>query len=135
MDTVTVDLSGWRNTPFPPDIHAFSDGGAAINLSGKTAALDVRAVAGTGAALISLDMAASDTANGIWFLDEAAGEMRFQIDHASMQSAWDAAYAAGLMKAGEPARLVYDLLLISGDGFSEAPIEGAFTIHPGVALP
>lgn len=134
MDTASLDLTGWRNAPFPADIHTFTDGGVAINLSGKTAAMDVRAVAGEGDALISLDMAASSSANGIWFTNSAGGEMRFQISQAVMQAAWDAAYADGMMKAGEAARLVYDLLVFSADGVIEAWIEGPFIIHPGVTL-
>lgn len=135
MDTLTVDQAGWRNAPFPDDVFAFEDVGVAVNLTGKTAAMDVRAVAGEGAALISLDMAASASADGIWFVDATSGELRIQIDQASMQAAWDAAKAAGLMKAGEAAPLVYDLLIIGPDGVAEAWIEGAFVIYPGVTLP
>lgn len=135
MDTVSLRLTGRRNTPFPPDTYAFADAGAPINLTGKTAAMDVRAVAGTGSALISLDMAADAAANGIWFTDTVGGVLRIQISQAAMQSAWDAAYATGLMKAGQAAPLVYDLLLCSADGVREAWLEGDFVIEAGVTTP
>jgi hypothetical protein len=135
MDTVSLRLTGRRNTPFPPDTYAFADAGVPINLTGKTAAMDVRAVAGAGAALISLNMAADATADGIRFTNAAGGVLRFQISQSVMQGAWDAAYASGLMKAGQAAPLVYDLLIYSADGVQEAWLEGAFIIEAGVTTP
>lgn len=134
MTPETFHLTGWRNAPFPPDVFAFEEDAAAINLTGYTAALDVRAVAGTGTALISLDTTVSTSADGIRLSDAAGGELVIQIDQASMQSAWDAAYAAGLMKAGESAPLVYDLRIVDPDGHAEVWLEGAFTIKAGVTL-
>lgn len=135
MDPDNLRLTGRRNTPFPPDTYAFADLGVAINLTGKTAAMDVRAVAGAGSALISLDMAADATSNGIWFTNTVGGIIRIQISQAVMQSAWDAAKAAGLMKAGEAAPLLYDLLIYSADGVQEAWLEGDFIIEAGVTTP
>lgn len=134
MDTIAYDLEGRRNVPFPPDVITLTDSGSAVNLSGMTFAIDVRAVPGEGSALISLDTAASDTADGIWVVNAAAGELRIQIDQASMQAAWDASYAAGLMKAGDPAPLFYDLLVFSSGGIPAAWLAGRFNILPGVTL-
>lgn len=130
----TVPLTGFRNVPFPPEVITFTEAGVARNFTGKTFAMDVRALAGTGPALISLNVATDDTMDGVRAVNAAAGQLRFQIGQAAMQAAWDAAYAAGLMKAGEPVALVYDLLVIDTDGLPEAVIEGSFTIHPGVTL-
>lgn len=134
MQTETLPLTGWRNTPFPADVIAFVDGLTPIDLSLKSFALEVRAVAGAGSALISLDTTDSTSANGVRASDAAGGELVVQIDQATMQSAWDAAYAAGLMKAGEPAPLVYDLRVSDEDGFAEVWLEGSFTINPGITL-
>lgn len=126
----TVPLTGYRNTPFPPEVFTFRNGAAPQNFTGKTFAMDVRAVAGTGPALISLETATDDTMNGVRAVEAAAGKLRFQIDQTTMQAAYD---AAGV-KAGAPALLVYDLLVIDADGFPDALIEGSFTIEPGVTL-
>jgi hypothetical protein len=138
MAAQTHNLTGWRNTAFPPKVLRLNnrvDGVLTpINLSGYTFALDVRATPGAGSALISLDTAADDTANGVRVVEAAAGRVRLQIDQATMQAAWEAAYTAGLMKAGEAAPLFYDLLLIHSDGFVEAPLEGQFNIEPGITL-
>jgi hypothetical protein len=136
MITETLDITGWRNAPFPPYSYAFTDeeDAAPVDLTGYTAALDVRAVAGTGSALISLDTTVSTSADGIRFSDPTNGVLVIQVDQASMQAAWDAAYAAGLMKAGETAPLVYDLRLEDSDGYAEVWLEGAFNIEAGVTL-
>lgn len=132
------DLTGWRNAPFPRSEEiqlAYDDAGdLPVNLTGKTFALDARAVPGEGPALISLNTAPDDEANGVRLVNAGLGILRLQIDQATMQAAWDAALAAGLMKAGEAARLFYDLLVISPDGFVEAVLEGRFIILPGVTL-
>lgn len=129
-----LDLTGWRNTPLPPRILRFETGGVGIDLTGKTFALEVRAVPGEGSALISLDTALNDSADGVRVVEATAGRIRIQIAQPIMQAAWDAAYALGLMKAGEAAPLFYDLIMISPDGFKEAVIEGRFIIYPGVTL-
>lgn len=125
-----VPLTGYRNTPFPPEVFTFRNGGVPQNFTGKAFAMDVRAVAGTGPALISLDTAADDAMNGVRPVEATAGKLRFQIDQTTMQTAYD---AAGV-KAGAPALFVYDLLVIDADGFPDALIEGSFTIEPGVTL-
>lgn len=134
MTTQTVHLTGWRNVPFQPDEIGFARHGVPIDLTGLSFALDVRAVAGTGAALISLDTAANDTANGVRVVDATGGVVRIQIAQADMAAAYDAALVAGLMKAGEDAPLLYDLLLFGADGYPTALIEGSFTIKPGTTL-
>lgn len=135
--TATFDLTGWRNTPFPPDLIqlALDDAGEVpVNLSGKSFAMDVRAIPGEGPALISLDLASDDAANGVRVVNAANGDLRLQIDKPTMQAAWDAAFAAGLMKAGEAAVLFYDLLVIGADSFIECVLEGRFIILPGSTL-
>lgn len=127
---VNAPLTGFRNVPFPPEVFTFTDAGVPRNFTGKTFAMDVRQLAGTGPALISLDTAINDTMNGVRAVDAAAGQLRFQIDQPTMQAAYDAVAT----KAGETITLVYDLLVIDYDGIPEAIIEGAFTIEPGVTL-
>lgn len=135
MKTETLPLAGWRNAGFPPDVFAFASDGAPVDLTLKSLSMDVRAVAGEGAALISLDTTNTEfLVNGIFLSDAVAGEITIQIDQPAMKAAWDAAYAAGLMKAGEPAPLVYDLRVEDEDGFAEVWLEGPFIINPGVTL-
>lgn len=125
-----ADMIAWRNVPFPPDEIALSTGGAPLNLTGKTAAMDVRLPNG-GAVVISLDMAASPSSDGIRFTDPTGGVLIIQIDQPSLQAAYDAAVAAGLVPPGGVAELDYDLLLIGADEVPEVILEGRFIIHPG----
>lgn len=127
---VNAPLTGFRNVPFPPEVFTFTDAGVPRNFTGKTFAMDVRQLAGTGLALISLDTAGDDTMNGVRAVDAAAGQLRFQIDQATMQAAYDAVAT----KAGEAPTLLYDLLVFDSDDVPEAVIEGTFTIQPGVTL-
>lgn len=133
----SLDLRGWRNAPFPPDIiQLFADdaGSVPLALAGYSFALEVRTAPGVGSALISLDMAADTAANGIWIINAGAGEIRIQIAAAQMAAAWDAAFAAGLMRAGEAAPLVYDLRVTDTGGFASVWLEGQFFIEAGVTL-
>lgn len=130
MTPETVTLEGWRNAPFPPLVDRFPGYSAAD----KTFALDVRDPKRTLGALISLDTAPDDLANGVRILDEAPARLRYQIDQALMASAYDAALAAGLMRAGEAAELVYDLRVTHADGFVEVWTAGRFIIHAGKTL-
>lgn len=132
METTAYSLRGWRNVPFPPDVRTFTDDdGVAVPLTDRTLAMDVRVTPGTGTALISIDMAPNESGDGFWVLDAGAGQFRIQIGKAALQAAWDAVYAAGLIKAGEAAVLYYDVLLTDSDGAIEVPIAGTFTIEPG----
>lgn len=134
MTPATLSLSGRRNAAYPPQVYRMEIDGVAVSLSGKTFAMDVRVTAGQEPALISLDTAPDDTSNGVRAVDAVAGRFRVQIDQATMQAAWDAAYADGVMKAGEAAPLVYRLLVIGSDGIAEAWLEGDFIIEAGVTL-
>ncbi|WP_420478221.1 hypothetical protein [Brevundimonas sp. FT23028] len=128
--TATVSLNAFRNVPFPPEVLTFSEGGAPRDFTGKTFAMDVRQVAGTGVALISLNTAPNGTANGVRAVDAAAGQLRIQIDQTTIASVYDAIAT----RAGEVVALVYDLLVIDSAGVPEAIIEGPFIIEPGVTL-
>lgn len=127
---VNTTLTGFRNVPFPPEVFSFTEAGVPRNFTGRTFGLDVRQLAGTGPALISLNTADDDTENGVRVVDAAAGQLRFQIDQATMQAAFDAVST----KAGEAVSLLYDLLVFDPDDIPEAVIEGAFIIQPGVTL-
>lgn len=132
MRARTVHLEGWGNVPYPAEELSFDVDGDAVDLTGKTFALDVRAVAGEGEPLISLDSTDSASANGI--RQSSATDIIIQIDQLTMKAAWEAAFEAGLMDPGKNARLTYDLLVEDEDGFAQVWIEGEFIIKPGVAL-
>lgn len=132
MLTRTVHLEGWGNVPYPAEELSFAVGDDAVDLTGKTFALDVRAVAGEGDALISLDSTASTSANGI--RTASSTDIVIQIDQPTMKAALEAARTAGLMDPGKNARLTYDLLVEDADGFAQVWIEGDFIIKPGVVL-
>lgn len=134
MVPLTFDMEGWRNAPFPPDVFEVAEDGEPVDITGWSLAMDVRAYGGSPTALISLDTTDSTTNDGLLILSGSAGTFRVQIDQASMQAAWDAAYAAGLCKAGQSARLAYDIRLTHTDGLAEVVAEGVFTINPGVTL-
>lgn len=132
MRARTVHLEGWGNVPYPTEELSFDVEGAAVDLTGKTFALDVLAIAGEGEPLISLDSTASTSANGI--RASSAIDIIIQIDQPTMKAAWEAALEAGLMDPGKTARLAYDLRVEDEDGFAQVWIEGDFIIKPGVAL-
>lgn len=134
MTPLTYDMEGWRNAPFPPDVFTVTDGGTPVDITSWDFGLDVRAYGGAPAALISLNATDAPSTNGVLVLSGVAGTFRVQIDQATMQAAWDAAYGAELCKAGEPARLVYDIRPIQSDGVADVICEGAFIIQPGVTL-
>ena len=133
--TGIIDLRGWSNAPFPPDILqlcADDAGEVPQPLAGYRFALDVRIAPGAGSALIALDTAADAASNGVRIMNAAAGEIRIQIGAAQMAAAWNAAHAAGLMTAGAPAALVYDLRVTDTGGLASVWLEGRFTIEAGV---
>ena len=129
MSPETVSLEGWSTAPFPPVIDRFAD----YDLVGATLALDVVDARRTLGALISLDTAPNDTANGVRVVEESPARIRYQIDQATMAAAYESARAAGLIKAGEDAELVYDLRVTHSDGVVEVWTAGKFTIHAGKA--
>lgn len=132
MQSRTVHLEGWGNVPYPAEELSFGVDGEPVDLTDKTFALDVRAVAGEGDALISLDSTASTSANGIRV--SSSTDIIIQIDQPTMKAAWEVALDAGLMDPGKTARLTYDLLVEDEDGFAQVWIEGDFIIKPGVVL-
>lgn len=123
-------LEGWSNAPFPPLVDRFPD----FTASGKTFALDVTDAKRTLGVLISLDTAGDDTVNGVRVLDNSPARLRYQIDQATMAAAYAACLAAGLMKAGERANLIYDLRVEHADGYAEVWTGGSFIIHAGKTL-
>lgn len=137
MAVDVLHLEAWHNVPFPPTPYVWAldpAGAEPVDLTDRTLAMDVRDPQRELGALISLDMAATGTANGLRVLDAAAGMFRIQIGQTALQSAWNAALAAGLMKAGHPVRLVYDILATDPDGFTEPVCEGDFVLWPGKTL-
>lgn len=134
MKTRTVHLEGWGNVPYPTEVIAFIVDGEAVDLTGKTFAMDVRVVAGEGDPLIILDTTASLSANGVRVASAVDGEIVIQIDQPSMQATWEAVRTLGLIGPGQVAPLTYDLLVEDEDGFAQVWIEGDFTIKPGVTL-
>lgn len=130
MTPELVPLEAWTNVPFPPLVDRFPDYDAA----GKTFALDVTDAKRTLGALISLDTAADDSSNGVRVVEADPARLRYQIDQATLAAAYAACLAAGLMRAGEDAVLVYDLRVTHADGFVEVWTAGSFTIHAGKTL-
>lgn len=125
-----LTLEGWSNAPFPPLVDRFPGYSAA----GKTFALDVTDAKRTLGVLISLDTAADDAANGVRILAESPARIRYQIDQATMAAAYAVCLAAGLIRAGERAELVYDLRVEHADGYAEVWTSGSFIIHAGKTL-
>lgn len=134
MTPAVLDLQAFRNAPFPPDEFSLTEGGEPLDITDMTFAMDVRAYEGAPSALISIGTADIPGNNGIYVLSGVNGTFRIQITQAAMQSAWDAAYAAGVCRAGETASLVWDLRIEHADGLVEVPLAGAFHINPGVSL-
>jgi len=109
MDPARIDFTWWANVDFRRDI-AFQDhNGQAIDLSGSTFAMDIKAAAGAGTALVSVSID-----------DAEADEGRLTLS-----------FADGLLEAGV---YVYDLIRID-EGERSPLVYGVFTILDGVTQP
>ncbi len=109
MDPARIDFTWWKNVDFKRDVSFQDHNGTAIDLSGSTFAMDIKAAAGAGAALVSVTID-----------DTAADEGRLTLS-----------FADGLLDAGD---YVYDLIRI--DGGERSPlVYGAFVILEGVTQP
>ncbi len=131
MTPEIVPLEGWHSVAFPPEVLRFPN----YDLTGKTLAMDVRDPLRDLPVLITLNTAADDSANGVRIVGESPARIRVQIDKPTMAAAYATVLAAGLMRAGEDAVLVFDLLAKHEDGFVDPWIEGPFIIHAGTTQP
>lgn len=122
----TLDLAVWRNVGMPPEEWEISEAGSALDLTGWTAALQVRlyGLAG-GDPLIDLGTVLTDI-EGVRFSDAANGVITVRIDAATLE----ALPASG--KAGEPATFRYDLVMTDDEGTEAVFLQGAFKVYPGI---
>ena len=137
MIPANVPLAAWRNARHVEDFTftapAEGGGDAAYDLTGWSAAMQVRLY---GAApddpVISLANVTSDS-EGVWIVEPAEGLVRIRIDETTLAAAWNA--LGGGVEAGDPIRgLRYDLVLTPPAGGDEVWIEGEFTLYPGVTV-
>ena len=130
MTPANDPLTARRNVPFVETrTFTIDDAGTAFNLSGYTAALQVRMYGAAGATIISLPSVGAD-GEGVWVYSPATGELQIKINQPTLQTAYDA--SIGSNEPGSDLLFIYDLVLTSGDGLSQTWLEGDFTIKPGV---
>lgn len=128
---VTRDLTFWRNDDFTEE-WPFTDGtseddvGDAIDLTGWSAAMDVRLYAGaSGAALLSLATVTTDI-QGLRFVDPVNGVIAVRIQDTALNA------LAPVGRTGKPAILYYDLVLTDPAGDRHNVAGGKFTVYPKV---
>jgi hypothetical protein len=124
-----VAIVAARNVPFFEEF-AFAESGVALDLTGCTAALQVRLYGNAGgSALIDLANVTADATQGVWIRDPAGGVVKVWIGEAALNGL----PAPQLPdQAGEPWSGVYDLVITWPDGVQETLMEGIITVKPGV---
>ena len=132
MTPAIVPIEVWRNADYVETwivAESFDASGVAtgpLNLTGYTAALQVRlyGLAG-GAALITLGTVTT-AIQGVRLIEPTAGQMEIRITDATLETL----PAAG--KAGASVTFSYDLLLTDPDGVESVYAAGNFIVQPGV---
>jgi hypothetical protein len=132
MTPANIPITVWRNADYAETwivAESFDASGVASgvqDLTGWTAALQVRlyGLAG-GAALISL-ATVTTAVQGIRLVEPAAGQMEIRITDATLETL----PASG--KAGAAVTFSYDLLLTDPTGLEQPYAYGDFIVQPGV---
>lgn len=109
MDPARIDFTWWKNVDWDRDVEFVDQNGTAIDLSGSTFEMDIKAEAGTGTVLVAVT------------IDDAAAD----------EGLLNLSFADGSLAAGS---YVYDLVRITG-GAREMLLYGTFTMIEGVTQP
>lgn len=122
----TVTLTARRNATFAEEYDFTDETGAAIDLTGCTATMQVRLYGNApGSALITLPSVTRGI-EGVWVSDPANGKITVQINESTL---------AAMPSNGTPGAadvFAYDLMVTWSDGHTDCFIEGRFILNPGV---
>lgn len=122
----TVTLTARRNATFAEEYDFTDETGAAIDLTGCTAKMQVRLYGNAPGSLATMLSVARGGIEGVWINDPANGKITVQINQSTL---------AAMPTGGTPGAadvFAYDLMVTWSDGVEDCFIEGRFILNPGV---